>query len=240
MAVGGLQAQPAVAVRRTISVAALEHIAALVIVLGVAVFVVGAAWDIQWHTDVGRDRILTMPHLVLLSGIAVAGLASLAVVLGATWRAARGTAPVGHTIKLGPLTLPFGFAVAGVGALLGGLAFPLDDYWHTLYGIDVTLWSPFHVMIICSPLLAACGALYALADLRRQPRPRPGLDLSIVAALGVILATALIFIVRRRLSRASSRLAAISTSPIRCCWRCWRRWRWSRRRAARRCRALPR
>jgi hypothetical protein len=34
------------------------------------------------------------------------------------------------------------------GALLARLAFPLDDRWHALYGIDVPPCAPFHVMIV--------------------------------------------------------------------------------------------
>ncbi|MDQ3306118.1 MAG: hypothetical protein M3535_09110 [Actinomycetota bacterium] len=31
----------------------------------------------------------------------------------------------------------------------GGLAaFPLDELWHRAFGIDVTLWSPTHLMLV--------------------------------------------------------------------------------------------
>ena len=29
----------------------------------------GLAVDLQWHTDVGRDKLLTPPHLMIFSGI---------------------------------------------------------------------------------------------------------------------------------------------------------------------------
>jgi hypothetical protein len=28
------------------------------------------------------------------------------------------------------------------------VAFPLDDLWHRTYGIDVTFWSPTHLMMV--------------------------------------------------------------------------------------------
>ena len=30
---------------------------------------VGLAIDIQWHTDIGRDKLLTPPHMMIFSGI---------------------------------------------------------------------------------------------------------------------------------------------------------------------------
>jgi hypothetical protein len=44
-------------------------------------------------------------------------------------------------------------------ALLSAIAFPLDNYWHQLYGLDVTIWSPFHVMIISGMVLAGLARL---------------------------------------------------------------------------------
>jgi hypothetical protein len=43
-------------------------------------------------------------------------------------------------------------------------AAPLDNYWHSLYGIDVTLWAPFHLMGMAGSVLAGIGLLYALAS----------------------------------------------------------------------------
>ena len=93
-----------------------------------------------------------------------AGLASLALVLWESWLAARRPqAAPGGTRLLWIFRAPIGAAVAGTGALLAAIAFPLDDYWHTLYGIDVTLWAPFHVMIVGSVLLIGVGTLFMLA-----------------------------------------------------------------------------
>ena len=36
-------------------------------------------------------------------------------------------------------------ATAGLYALIG---FPLDDIWHRIFGQDVTLWGPTHLMLI--------------------------------------------------------------------------------------------
>src|SRR4029079_2184224 len=144
---------------------ALRLAGALLLALSTIAFVAGAAWDIQWHPSVGRDRALTSPHILLLSGIALSGLMSLALILLDTWRAMRGRGVDGSnsTLLLGIFRAPIGLYMAGFGALLGALAFPLDDYWHTLYGIDVTLWAPFHVMIISSMVMVGVGTLFVIA-----------------------------------------------------------------------------
>ncbi|HEY1013895.1 MAG TPA: hypothetical protein VGE07_14385 [Herpetosiphonaceae bacterium] len=171
--------------------------AAAAVLLALASFVLGTAWDIQWHTAVGRDRALTWPHVLMLGGIIVSGLASLALVLFDTWRFHRG-GPVSasNSSRIAWFfRAPAGFAAAGVGALSAAIAFPLDDYWHTLYGIDVTLWAPFHVMIVGGVVLSGAGALYGLAAEANRAGGRRLLAQGLVAALaGATFASLLLLI----------------------------------------------
>ena len=55
------------------------------------------------------------------------------------------------------------------------LAFPLDDIWHRIFGQDVTLWGPTHLMLIGGASLSVLGAwaLHAEGDEERRPRDRP-------------------------------------------------------------------
>src|SRR6266699_134319 len=53
----------------------------LTTLLGAIISYFALSWDIQWHTFVGRDRTLTPPHVLLLSGIVVCGVAALAAVI---------------------------------------------------------------------------------------------------------------------------------------------------------------
>ena len=41
------------------------------VLAGAMAYLIGFAWDIQWHLAVGRDRPFIVPHLMVLSGIAV-------------------------------------------------------------------------------------------------------------------------------------------------------------------------
>src|SRR5262245_50551500 len=121
-----------------------DLVPASVTTVAVALFLFGTAWDVQWHVAVGRDRLLTAPHVLMLLGIALAGLANLTALV----------------VDLRQRRRPkLGVVLSGVGALLAGLAFVLDDYWHALYGIDVAIWAPFHVMIVTGVGAAGLGAV---------------------------------------------------------------------------------
>ncbi|HMA34395.1 MAG TPA: hypothetical protein VKY74_07910 [Chloroflexia bacterium] len=174
---------------------------ATIMSLAVTAFLVGTAWDIQWHSSVGRDRVLTYPHIMMLGGIAVAGLTSLALILLDTWRARRGQGvdATNSSRMFGIFQAPVGLAAAGFGALLALIAFPLDDYWHTLYGIDVTLWAPFHIMLGFSVLLIEIGVLYFLAGERNrmvEGRTRALTDIGFLANLAVALGMLMILVVQ--------------------------------------------
>ena len=47
------------------------------------------------------------------------------------------------------------FALAG---------FPLDDVWHRLFGQDVTLWGPTHLMLIGGASLATLASAILVAE----------------------------------------------------------------------------
>src|SRR4029077_11132912 len=54
-------------------------------------------------------------------------------------------------------------------------AFPLDDIWHRIFGQDVTLWGPTHLMLIggASPSVLGAWALHAEGDEERKAAGRP-------------------------------------------------------------------
>ncbi|MGH2616649.1 MAG: hypothetical protein ACRDJC_15540 [Thermomicrobiales bacterium] len=140
--------------------------AAASFLLGVFLAYLGFSWDVQWHTDVGPDTFFTAPHLVLYGGVAIAGLTSLAMVLLTTWYSRRGVAAVLDStapILGGYFRGPLGSIIGGFGALFFLLFGLMDQWWHTLYGFDVTLVSPPHVGLILSILVTMAGCLTALA-----------------------------------------------------------------------------
>ena len=163
---------------------------------------VGLAWDIQWHRWLGRDMFLTPPHLIIYTGVVGAGLTCIVVVLVETeryWRRVPGVDETSTVSLLGIFHAPLGFFLAGFGALTMAVAAPLDNYWHQLYGVDVTLWSPFHMMGLIGAGIAYLGSTYALAsELVRSRRDGtagrrlmifgwPGITLGTLFALTAIL-----------------------------------------------------
>ena len=106
----------------------------------------GVQWDIQWHVQIGRDSFWIPPHVMTYSGVTILVLASFGVLAYDTLRHLRaGRAPEGTERVLGLTGTP-GFLLAACGIALTVLAAPIDDLWHRLFGIDVTLWSPPHLL----------------------------------------------------------------------------------------------
>lgn len=127
----------------------------------------GLAWDRQWHDWVGRDRFWIPPHIMLYTGVGVAGLVALAVILIDTLRYHRKAVGADDDSTIPVFRFfhgPFGFVLLGFGALTDLVAAPFDNYWHELYGIDVTLWAPFHIMGTIGGMLIGIGIIYVFAS----------------------------------------------------------------------------
>lgn len=135
------------------------------IVLGGAISLIGTSWDIQWHVFIGRDRTLIPPHEMMLAGITIGGLLALiSVILETFWVKRNKQLGQYSTNFAGLFSSSLGAYVAGFAALNSAIAFPLDSYWHALYGIDVAIWAPFHVMIISGMAIMPLGGAYMLAS----------------------------------------------------------------------------
>src|SRR5881227_2629069 len=130
----------------------------------------GFYWDVAKHIDTGRDPSpfgtpAHYPILVGLFGITVGGFTALvlgtgkgvptSVRIAEDWRA-----PLGGVL----IFLCGAFALSG---------FPLDDVWHTLFGQDVTLWGPTHVLMIGGASLATLGVWVLLVEGQRERERAP-------------------------------------------------------------------
>jgi hypothetical protein len=129
----------------------------------------GFIWDVSWHIGNGRDPgpLANPAHyfiIIGLFGIFVAGMTAIvlpfekpgpaAVRITDSW-----DAPVGGVLMAG----------CGLYAMTG---FPLDDIWHRIFGQDVTLWGPTHLMMIGG----ACFSLFAVLMLEREGEVNEGED----------------------------------------------------------------
>ncbi len=164
----------------------------------------GAVWDREWHAYVGRDQFWTPPHTLIYSCVAGAGLLALALVLLETFRYRRGIPGVNDASTVSIFRFfhaPQGFSVLGFGALLALAAAPLDNYWHELYGIDIALWAPFHMMGVTGGMIGILGMVYVFASeaaIQRQEESAPrrllgysALEIGMLVALAALLNFAL-------------------------------------------------
>jgi hypothetical protein len=143
----------------------------------------GTQWDIQWHMRIGRDSFWIAPHVMTYGGVTLIVLASWGVLAWTSWRALHGERAAGMRRVLG-ITGTRGWHFAGWAIVLTVLAAPIDDLWHRLFGLDVTLWSPPHLLGLLGAVLnAAAGWVIA-----REAYP-PG---SRAREIGVVLSGALV------------------------------------------------
>ncbi|MDX6717970.1 MAG: hypothetical protein QOJ63_224 [Solirubrobacteraceae bacterium] len=128
----------------------------------------GLYWDIGLHADTGRDAGLfgTPAHFFILAGlfgIVTAGFFAIClsdkregptfVTITRDWHA-----PLGGVLMI----------AAGGFSLVG---FPLDDVWHRLFGQDITLWAPPHLMMTGGAVLTALLCVAVLqVEARRATR----------------------------------------------------------------------
>jgi hypothetical protein len=113
----------------------------------------GLAWDIQWHMTIGRDSFWIAPHLMIYSSV-VGGLLLGGGVLALERR--RAIAPTR------------GFLLATLGLVIVVLAAPIDDLWHRLFGIDVTLWSPPHLLALFGSAISTLGCVLIATEVYPQ------------------------------------------------------------------------
>ena len=124
---------------------------------------VGVGWDIRWHIVIGRDSFWIAPHVMTYAGVAAAAMLSFGVLLYETWSApgtmrAREASAV-PLLRVAGLVGTRGYHLAWWGIALTILAAPVDDLWHRLFGIDVTLWSPPHLLGLAGAQLNSLGCL---------------------------------------------------------------------------------
>ena len=121
--------------------------------------------DVAWHIALGRDQALfTAPHTSIVVGLGFIFVAAAIGILFATVQRVE-TAPVIGGVRVPWSMIPL--AVLGAGALAG---FPLDELWHREYGIDVTMWSPTHMLMILGASFSGMASWLVLADARVSPR----------------------------------------------------------------------
>jgi hypothetical protein len=134
------------------------------IVVSLITALFGMLWDISIHIAQGRDPgpLANPAHYFILAGlfgVFASGFVSMclplekpsptAVKITEDWYA-----PLGGVL----------IAACGGFSLIG---FPLDDVWHRLFGQDVTLWGPTHLMLIGGAAMTLVGLAVLFVEAHR-------------------------------------------------------------------------
>lgn len=133
----------------------------VVVVLASLSIIVGLIWDISWHMSIGRDGLLSAPHLAIYLGGVTAGIFSgyrvLKITLaGTVYEKAKSIKFWGVFYgSLGNL-----FCIWGAIAMLTSA--PFDDWWHNTYGLDVTILSPPHTVLLLGMIMIQFGAIISV------------------------------------------------------------------------------
>jgi hypothetical protein len=161
-------------------------IPAVVATVSLLIALFGMYWDISLHIDVGRDPgpLANPAHYFILAGlfgIFTAGFLAIVLPEGK---------PSETAIRIGPdWYAPLGgvlICACGAFSLIG---FPLDDIWHRLFGQDVTLWGPTHLMLIsgAAMTLVGIGVLTVEGTRMRARRGQTGDHRQVMLARAVAL-----------------------------------------------------
>src|SRR3954469_2793971 len=131
------------------------------------VALLGMYWDISLHIDQGRDPgpLANPAHYLILFGlfgVFVAGF--LAIIMG-DHRGGSSTVRRASTWKI-----PIGGVMLFACASFSLLGFPLDDGWHRIFGQDVTLWGPTHLMLFGGAGMTLIGRASLLVEGERAAR----------------------------------------------------------------------
>jgi hypothetical protein len=141
----------------------------------------GLGWDIRWHLLVGRDSFWIPPHVLTYASVTAAALIAFGVVTLETWWARAGRAPSG-TIRVAGLVGTPGFHLVWLGMGLTVVAAPIDDLWHRLFGIDVTLWSPPHLLGLAGAQVSTLALLIVALEVWPAGAPARRLALCLAGA----------------------------------------------------------
>ena len=132
-----------------------------IIIVSLITALFGMLWDISLHIAQGRDEgpLANVAHYFILAGlfgVFSSGFLSMCLPLEKPSRVAvrindEWYAPLGGCL----------IAACGAFSLIG---FPLDDVWHRMFGQDVTLWGPTHLMLIGGAAMTLIGLAVLLVE----------------------------------------------------------------------------
>lgn len=156
--------------------------------------IIGAHWDISWHTSIGRDNFWTPAHVAIYLCGVLGGISAGWLIFSNTFGV--GNPERNHTVQIFGLRAPLGAFLVAWGGVAMLTSAPFDDWWHNAYGLDVKIISPPHVLLIFGFLSVQTGGLIlALGAMNRaSSEQRLKLERLFLYLGGLILITMTILI----------------------------------------------
>jgi hypothetical protein len=149
------------------------------VAVSLVVALIGMYWDISLHIDDGRDAgpLANPAHYFILAGLFGTFAAGFLAIVLPEGR----PSPVSVSITR-DWYAPLGGVVLLATSSFALMGFPLDDFWHRLFGQDVTLWGPTHLMLIGGAGLSLIGHAILLVE-GGQEKPSGALSRGILGVL---------------------------------------------------------
>jgi hypothetical protein len=126
-------------------------------VVAVTSTTVGLYWDISWHIGIGRDTFWTPAHVAIQLGAVITGLSCAYLILHTTF--AGDPAPSESSVRIWGMRGPLGAFIAAWGGFCMLASAPFDNWWHNSFGLDVTILSPPHVVLVVGIFVMGFGGL---------------------------------------------------------------------------------
>ena len=139
--------------------------------LAITLIQIGALWDLSWHRSIGRDSFWTPAHLCVQSGGIMAAIVCGYLTFKTTFGQAASAKAA--SIRVFGFYAPTGAFVAAWGGITMVASAPFDNWWHATYGLDVTIVSPPHAVLLGGVLCVAIGVLLlCVAAMNRAEQAR--------------------------------------------------------------------
>lgn len=131
----------------------LFQISFLIALIGVAISMWGASWDITSHLLRIQETFFTPSHTILYLGVGISLIAALMSLTLIKKREAR------------KFSFTFGSKLIIIGGILQLFAGPSDFYWHELFGVDGLL-SPTHLALALGMMVTSVGSTIGITRVR--------------------------------------------------------------------------
>jgi hypothetical protein len=129
--------------------------------LAVTSSMIGAHWDISWHSSIGRDTFWTPAHMAIYMSGVLSGIAFGYLILSTTF---SGSSPLRQSsVHIWGFQGPLGAFIASWGGIGMLTSAPFDNWWHDAYGLDVKIVSPPHIVLFISNYALLIGTMVLIA-----------------------------------------------------------------------------